>query len=40
VLRDFLTTTAPASYSVAEWRELLRRGRDGAAAAADTSAAG
>jgi len=28
VLRDFLAATAPASYSAAEWRELLRRGRD------------
>jgi pimeloyl-ACP methyl ester carboxylesterase len=27
VLRDFLATTAPASYSGEEWRELLRRGR-------------
>jgi pimeloyl-ACP methyl ester carboxylesterase len=30
VLRDFLTATAPASFSSAEWRELLRRGRPGA----------
>jgi len=30
VLRDFLATTAPASYSSAEWRELLRHGRAGA----------
>ena len=27
VLRDFLATTAPASFSSEEWRELLRRGR-------------
>src|SRR4029077_7788163 len=27
VLRDFLATTAPASLSSEEWRELLRRGR-------------
>lgn len=27
VLRDFLTNTAPSSYSSAEWRDLLRRGR-------------
>ena len=30
VLRDFLTTTKPASYASNEWRELLRRGRPGA----------
>jgi pimeloyl-ACP methyl ester carboxylesterase len=29
MLRDFITTTAPASFSVAAWRELLRAGRDG-----------
>jgi pimeloyl-ACP methyl ester carboxylesterase len=29
VLRDFLDSTAPASFSSAEWRELLRRGRPG-----------
>jgi pimeloyl-ACP methyl ester carboxylesterase len=33
VLRDFLDRTAPASYSNHEWRELLRRGREGAHAA-------
>jgi pimeloyl-ACP methyl ester carboxylesterase len=27
VLRDFMTTTAPASYNVERWRELLRLGR-------------
>jgi pimeloyl-ACP methyl ester carboxylesterase len=27
VLRDFLATTAPASFSSEEWREILRRGR-------------
>jgi pimeloyl-ACP methyl ester carboxylesterase len=27
VLRDFLATTAPAQHRVAEWRRLLRRGR-------------
>jgi pimeloyl-ACP methyl ester carboxylesterase len=27
VLRDFLATTDPASFSSEEWRELLRRGR-------------
>jgi pimeloyl-ACP methyl ester carboxylesterase len=30
VLRHFLSTTAPASHSEAEWRELLRLGRPGA----------
>jgi len=29
VLRDFLATTQPAEYSVAQWRALLRAGRDG-----------
>lgn len=29
VLREFLRDTAPASFSVAEWRDLLRRGREG-----------
>jgi pimeloyl-ACP methyl ester carboxylesterase len=28
VLRDFLATTAPASFSSEEWREILRRGRE------------
>jgi hypothetical protein len=27
VLRDFLSTTQPASYRSEEWRELLRQGR-------------
>jgi hypothetical protein len=27
LLHEFLTTTEPASYSVAEWRALLRAGR-------------
>jgi pimeloyl-ACP methyl ester carboxylesterase len=27
LLREFLASTAPASYSSAEWREVLRRGR-------------
>jgi pimeloyl-ACP methyl ester carboxylesterase len=42
ILRDFLATTAPASYSVAEWRQLLRRGRSGGAEAdaEDSAAAG
>ncbi|CAA9236064.1 MAG: hypothetical protein AVDCRST_MAG54-1272 [uncultured Actinomycetospora sp.] len=26
-LRTFLTDTAPAHWSAAEWRDLLRRGR-------------
>lgn len=26
-LRTFLTDTAPARWSAAEWRDLLRRGR-------------
>jgi len=30
VLRNFIATTAPASFSSEEWRELLRRGRPGA----------
>jgi pimeloyl-ACP methyl ester carboxylesterase len=30
VLDDFLTSTAPAAYSVEDWRALLRRGRPGA----------
>ena len=30
LLRDFLSTTEPAPYSPAQWRELLRRGRPGA----------
>jgi pimeloyl-ACP methyl ester carboxylesterase len=38
VLRQFLTTTAPAAYSVAEWRELLRRGRDGIDPSCDAAA--
>jgi pimeloyl-ACP methyl ester carboxylesterase len=38
VLLDFLGTTAPASHSVAEWRALLRRGRDGAAVAEEDEA--
>jgi len=29
VLRDFLATTGPADFSVAQWRALLRTGRDG-----------
>jgi pimeloyl-ACP methyl ester carboxylesterase len=29
VLRDFLKSTEPAEYSVAQWRALLRAGRDG-----------
>ena len=32
VLRGFLASTEPASYSSAEWREVLRRGPPGAAA--------
>jgi alpha-beta hydrolase superfamily lysophospholipase len=28
-LRDFLSSTAPAHWSAAEWRALLRTGRDG-----------
>jgi pimeloyl-ACP methyl ester carboxylesterase len=31
VLRDFLSTTEPASFDRAQWRELLCRGRDRAA---------
>jgi pimeloyl-ACP methyl ester carboxylesterase len=27
VLRDFMATTAPATYNVEQWRELLRHGR-------------
>jgi pimeloyl-ACP methyl ester carboxylesterase len=34
VLRDFLATTEPTEYSVAQWRALLRAGRDGAASEA------
>jgi pimeloyl-ACP methyl ester carboxylesterase len=30
VLREFLKNTEPAEYSVAQWRALLRAGRDGA----------
>jgi pimeloyl-ACP methyl ester carboxylesterase len=30
LLRDFVATTAPASYSSEEWRELLRQGRPAA----------
>jgi pimeloyl-ACP methyl ester carboxylesterase len=29
VLREFLASTEPAEYSVAQWRALLRAGRDG-----------
>jgi pimeloyl-ACP methyl ester carboxylesterase len=29
VLRDFLASTQPAEYSAAQWRALLRAGRDG-----------
>ncbi len=31
VVRDFVASTAPAPYDRAQWRELLRRGRDPAA---------
>jgi pimeloyl-ACP methyl ester carboxylesterase len=40
VLRDFLATTAPASHSPAEWRDLLRRGRFGVGPDESTSAVG
>jgi pimeloyl-ACP methyl ester carboxylesterase len=40
VLRDFLSSTAPASYSPAEWRDLLRRGAGGVIDEAETSAVG
>jgi pimeloyl-ACP methyl ester carboxylesterase len=37
VLRHFLSSTAPAAYSSGEWRELLRRGRDGIDAPRDAA---
>ncbi len=36
LLRDFIATTAPAPFSPAQWRELLRRGRPGSEDESDT----
>jgi pimeloyl-ACP methyl ester carboxylesterase len=40
LLRDFLATTAPASYSPEQWRMLLRHGKDGANDDEELAAAG
>ncbi|HVW30168.1 MAG TPA: alpha/beta hydrolase [Polyangiaceae bacterium] len=37
VLRDFVATTAPASYTVEQWRALLRRGRPSTLPAPDAA---